>query len=66
MGDAGGLVETYSAEGIYGAFWSGRSAARHLEEYLDGRADDLSGYHRDVVDGLFPYLNVSYDKPVEE
>ena len=66
VGDAGGLVETFSAEGIYGAFWSGRSAARHLEEYLDGKTEDLGGYHRDVVDGLFPYLNVSYDTPVEE
>ena len=66
VGDAGGLVERYSGEGIYGAIWSGMTAARHLAEFLDGKVNDLSGYHVEVASGLFPDLNVSYDDPIEE
>lgn len=66
VGDAGGLVETSTAEGIFGAIWSARAAARHLRDYLDGKSGDLRGYQREVERGLFPYLQVSYDRPVAE
>ena len=60
VGDAGGLVESRNGEGIYGVIWSGRSAARHLAVYLEGKTPDLAEYHRDVERDLFPYLQVSY------
>ena len=46
-------------EGIYSAMWSGRAAARHLADYVDGRVSDLGGYAREVESGLLPELKVS-------
>lgn len=48
VGDAGGLVDALTGEGIFSAIWSGRCAARHLESYLSGEVGDLRGYERDV------------------
>ena len=59
VGDAAGFVESRNGEGIYGSIWSGRSAAVQLADYLDGKAPDLSGYHREVERDLFPYLHLS-------
>ncbi|HET8626673.1 MAG TPA: geranylgeranyl reductase family protein, partial [Thermomicrobiales bacterium] len=46
VGDAAGLLDPFSGEGIYAAIWSGRAAARHLTAYLAGAAPDLGGYAR--------------------
>lgn len=59
VGDAAGLVDPMTDEGIYSALWSGRAAARHLADYVDGRAQDLSRYAREVESGLVPELKVS-------
>ena len=59
VGDAAGLVDPISDEGIYSAFWSGVVAARHLEEFVAGDTLDLSGYRRQVERDLFPDITVS-------
>ena len=34
VGDAAGLLDPFTGEGIHAAFWSGQTAARHLKEYV--------------------------------
>lgn len=43
-GDAAGLVDPLSGEGIWGAFVSGRIAAKEATRFLSGDVPDLSGY----------------------
>ena len=45
-GDAAGLVDPLSGEGIWAAFVSGRLAAEQATRYLAGDVRDLSGYQR--------------------
>jgi geranylgeranyl reductase family protein len=59
VGDAAGLVDPMSDEGIHSAIWSGRSAAHHLSRYVGGEAPDLSGYRRELERELIPNLSVS-------
>ena len=59
VGDAAGLLDPFTGEGIYAAIWSGRAAAGHLAAYLDGRAADLTGYGREVARELLPDLGAS-------
>jgi geranylgeranyl reductase family protein len=44
VGDAAGLVDPMSGEGIYSAFVSGRLAARSVAAYLKGATKTLSDY----------------------
>jgi geranylgeranyl reductase family protein len=48
VGDAAGMVDPLSGEGIYAAIASGSLAAACLAEYLDGQAPDLRRYQREV------------------
>ncbi len=59
VGDAAGLVDPFSGEGIYAAIASGRMAAHHALAALDGRASDLAGYTHEVDRMLGPELVVS-------
>jgi geranylgeranyl reductase family protein len=59
VGDAAGLVDPLSGEGIHMAFMSGRLAARAALRMLAGEADDLSAYQRAVERRLEPELSVS-------
>lgn len=59
VGDAAGLIDPLSGEGIYTAIWSGRTAAGHLTAYLGGRAPDLQGYAREVEGEMAPELGVA-------
>jgi flavin-dependent dehydrogenase len=52
-------VDPLSGEGIYAAMLSGRAAARHALAAIDGRADGLGGYEREVVRVLGPDLAAS-------
>lgn len=45
-GDAAGLVDPLSGEGIWAAFVSGRIAAQEATRFLSGDVPDLSGYKR--------------------
>ena len=59
VGDAAGLVDPMTDEGIYAAFWSGRTVAKHLAAYVAGEVSDLSGYQHDVEQDLMPDLRIS-------
>jgi geranylgeranyl reductase family protein len=59
VGDAAGLLDPFTGEGIYAAVWSGQVAARHLGEYLSGAAVDLDGYRREVEETLGTELRLA-------
>ena len=59
VGDAAGLIDPLSGEGIHTAFQSGGMAARAALQYLAGETDDLSPYQRAVDRRLQPELTVS-------
>ncbi len=54
VGDAAGLVDPFTYEGIYAAIWSGRTAAKHLARHLAGQTTDLTGYAQEVRTHLIP------------
>ncbi|MEX0801470.1 MAG: NAD(P)/FAD-dependent oxidoreductase [Dehalococcoidia bacterium] len=58
-GDAAGLVDPLSGEGIHMAFSSGRMAGRAALRYIAGDWDDLSPYQRAVERRLQPELTMS-------
>ena len=59
VGDAAGLLDPMTGEGIFTAVWSGKSAAKNLAAYLGEETHDLEGYRRDVEQGLIPDLRIS-------
>lgn len=59
VGDAAGLLDPLTGEGIYAAIWSGQAAARHLGAFLAGTASDLKPYAREVESFLGPDLAVA-------
>ena len=59
VGDAAGLLDPFTGEGIHAAIWSGRAAAQHLAAYAGGEVEDLSGYRADVERELVPDLRVA-------
>ena len=58
-GDAAGLVDPLSGEGIHMAFASGRLAADEALRVLSGDASDMRGYQAAVDRELQPELDVS-------
>lgn len=58
-GDAAGLVDPLSGEGIHMAFASGRLAGDHALRVLAGEAPDMRGYQATVDAELQPELTVS-------
>ena len=58
VGDAAGVLDPLTAEGIYGALWTGKVAAANIEDYLDGKESDLDGYREQVERQLVPELTV--------
>jgi geranylgeranyl reductase family protein len=56
VGDAAGLLDPMSGEGIYAAIWSGRAAARRLAAFLSGRERDIDGYRLDIEREIEPDL----------
>ena len=59
VGDAAGLVDPLSGEGIHMAFASGRLAADHSLRVLAGEANDMAGYEAIVDRELQSELTVS-------
>ncbi len=55
-GDAAGLVDPLSGEGIYAAIASGQMAARHALAAMDSPTLDLTGYARELERVLGPEL----------
>ena len=60
IGDAAGLLDPLSGEGIYGAIASGVAVAPVTEDYVRGRVETLSGYQRVLERELLPELEVSH------
>jgi geranylgeranyl reductase family protein len=54
VGDAAGLVDPVSGDGIYEAFVSSRLAAEAILDLLEGRAEDLDAYAVAVTQALDP------------
>jgi geranylgeranyl reductase family protein len=54
VGDAAGLVDPVSGDGMYEAFFSARLAAAATVDLLEGRADSLEPYHHVVTRALGP------------
>jgi geranylgeranyl reductase family protein len=59
VGDAAGLVDPMSGEGIYAAFVSGRLAADAAKRFLDGRSPDLYTYEAAVERQLMPDIRAA-------
>ncbi len=60
VGDAAGLVDPLSGEGIHAAFVSGRLASEAVERYLAGEAADLTPYDAAVGRELMPDIELSH------
>jgi flavin-dependent dehydrogenase len=59
-GDAAGMVEPFTGEGIGYALMSGRIAAEVLVQYLEGRLPDVQEYQRRVDAEILPELRRAY------
>jgi geranylgeranyl reductase family protein len=59
LGDAAGLVDAMTGEGIYYALRSAQLAAPVILNYLSGGEPDLSGYNRAVDGEIMPDLQIS-------
>ena len=58
VGDAAGVLDPLTGEGIYGAVWTGKAAAETIAGYLDGRTNSLDAYRQRVENELIPELTV--------
>jgi geranylgeranyl reductase family protein len=58
-GDAAGLIDPLSGEGIHMAFASGRLAAEHSLRYLAGEIQSMAAYEDAVDEQLQPELDIS-------
>ena len=59
VGDAAGLVDPLSGEGIYAALASGTAIGPVIEDYLAGRVTSLAGYQAALEDGLLEEVATS-------
>ena len=59
VGDAAGLIDPLSGEGIHSAFLSGVAIAPAVDDYLTGIVPDLTGYELTVERELTPELVAS-------
>lgn len=61
VGDAAGLVDPLSGDGIYEAAVSAQAAATIAGQYLEGSAAALDGYEREVLSRLGPLCAASWE-----
>ena len=59
LGDAAGLVDFWSGEGIYYAIKSSQIAAPAICDYLDGKTADFRSYEKSIDDELMPELYIA-------
>ena len=64
IGDAAGLVDPLSGDGMYEAFVSARIAAEHTLRLLAGEADTFGAYAEEVVRNLGPNAAASWSAKV--
>jgi len=60
VGDAAGLVDPLTGDGMYEAFLSARHASRTVVDFLSGRADDLAPYADATLRALGPLCVASW------
>lgn len=60
VGDAAGLVDPMSGDGMYEAFLSSRLACEAIGDFLDGRAATLEPYKRSLDGALSRHRSVSW------
>ena len=60
IGDAAGLVDPFSGDGMYEAFLSAKLAADAAGAVLAGRADSLAAYERDVNRTIMPLTTAGW------
>ncbi|MGH3008510.1 MAG: geranylgeranyl reductase family protein [Gaiellaceae bacterium] len=60
IGDAAGLVDPFSGDGMYEAFYSAKLVAEASLEVLAGRADDLSAYQDAVERRIMPLTRAGW------
>lgn len=56
VGDAAGLVDPFSGDGMFEAFLSSQIAAATIGDYLSGRTPDLSSYPSRLGSALGPHV----------
>jgi geranylgeranyl reductase family protein len=61
VGDAAGLVDPLSGDGIYEAALSAREAAAAAARFLDGTADSLDGYGQAMISLTGPLCAASWE-----
>ena len=59
VGDAAGMLDYWTGEGIYYAIRSGQIAGPAVMDYLEGRTADLSAYEKAVDDEIMPDLRIA-------
>ena len=64
IGDAGGLADPLSGDGIYEAALSARLAAEHALRILAGEQDCFNGYARELTTRLSPLMRISWPAKV--
>jgi geranylgeranyl reductase family protein len=60
VGDAAGVLDPVSGDGIYEAFVTGRLAAEHTLALLEGKAESLDRYHDSVRRELDPLSSAGW------
>jgi flavin-dependent dehydrogenase len=60
VGDAAGLIDPVSGDGLYECFVSGRLAAASIADLLAGRTSTLDGYEAVVDEALGPLHRASW------
>ena len=60
VGDAAGLVDPVSGDGMYEAFLSGKVGSAAVLELLDGRRESLDGYAEELGAGLARLVSASW------
>ena len=64
VGDAAGLVDPLSGDGLYEAFVSARLAAAAILDLLEGRAESLDAYQCATIEALGPNAAASWSAKV--
>ena len=59
IGDAAGLLDFWTGEGIYYALRSAQTAAPSIQDYLGGKAADLKQYEAAIDRELMPELHIA-------
>ena len=63
LGDAAGLIDFWTGEGIYYALRSAQTAAPAIQDYLEGKVADLEQYEVSIDRELMPELHVARTWP---